>query len=105
MLAAKEGSRLLKAVPDNASAAMRARRGQRLDRAFEAVKGVGLTAVNYLKGLVVIVPAGFADCHDIASRSSPPRVQAVAAKLVPILNHYQAHACLCSSKLGSLRSY
>ena len=67
MLAAEESVRLLEAVTDDANAAMRARRCQRMDRTFEAVKDVGLTIVNDLKGLVVIVPTGFADCHDTAS--------------------------------------
>lgn len=64
MFAAEEGARLLEAVTDDAGPAMRARRCQRMDRAFEAVKDVRLTIVNHLKGLVVIIPAGFADCHD-----------------------------------------
>ena len=37
-----------------------------MDRTFEAVKDVRFTIVNHLKGLVVVVPARFADCHDIA---------------------------------------
>lgn len=67
MLAAEEGALLLEAVTDDTDAAMRAGRRQRMDRAFEAVEGVGLAALDHLKRLVVIVPAGFADCHDTTS--------------------------------------
>lgn len=64
MLAAIKSALLLKAVTDNPDAAMRAGRCQCVDRAFEAVERVGLATLDYLKRLVVIVPAGFADCHD-----------------------------------------
>ena len=64
MLAAEESTLPLEAVADNTDAAVRAGRRQRMDRAFEAVIGVSLAAQNHLKRLVVIVPAGFADCHD-----------------------------------------
>ena len=64
MLAAEEGALPLEAVTDNADAAVRAGGRQRMDRAFEAVVGVSFAAQNHLKRLVVIVPAGFADCHD-----------------------------------------
>jgi len=67
MLAAKEGALPLEAVTDNTDAAVRAGGRQRMDRAFEAVVGVSLAAQNHLKRLVVIVPAGFADCHDTTS--------------------------------------
>ena len=67
MLAAEESTLPLEAVADNTDAAVRAGRRQRMDRAFEAVVGVSLAAQNYLKRLVVIVPAGFADCHDATS--------------------------------------
>ena len=67
MLAAKEGALLLEAVTDNPDAAMRAGRRQCMDRAFEAVERVGLATLDHLKRLVVIVPAGFADCHDTIS--------------------------------------
>ena len=75
MLAAEECTRLLEAVADDAGSAMRAHRGECVDRAFEAIKDVGLTVVNYLKRLVVIVPTGFADCHGATSAAALPRVQ------------------------------
>jgi len=64
MLAAKEGAVLLEAVPDDADAAVLAGRRQRVDRAFEAVEGVGGAVHGHLKRLVVVVSAGFASGHD-----------------------------------------
>src|SRR5262249_31302136 len=69
MLTAIEGARLLEPVTDDTDAAMRARGRQRMDCAFEAVKAVRLAVLNHLKRLVVVVPAGFADCHGTTSRS------------------------------------
>jgi hypothetical protein len=46
---------------------MRAHRGERVDRTFEAIEDVCLTVVNHLKRLVVIVPTGF------ATAMTPPR--------------------------------
>ena len=68
MLAAEESARFFEPVTDNADAAMRASRRQRVDRAFEAVEDMGPTVVHYLKSLVVVVPSGFADCHN----TTPP---------------------------------
>ena len=67
MLAAEKGARFLKSVTDNPNATMCACRRKGMDRTFEAVKGVGLATLDYLKRLVVFIPAGFADCHDTAS--------------------------------------
>src|SRR5262249_24465380 len=64
MLAAKEGTVLLEPVADDADAAVLAGRRQRVDRAFEAVEGVGGTVHADLKCLVVVVSAGFASGHD-----------------------------------------
>ncbi len=67
MFAAKEGSFLFKTVADDTDAAMGAGRRKGVDRAFEAIEGMGLAALNYLKRLVVIVSASLAYCHDNTS--------------------------------------
>src|SRR5262249_42827030 len=64
MLAAEEGAVLLEPVADDPDAAVLAGRRQRMDRAFEAVEGVGGTVHADLKCLVVVVSAGFASGHD-----------------------------------------
>src|SRR5215472_8312252 len=64
MLAAEEGAVLLQAVTDDADAAVLAGRRQRMDRAFEAVEGVGGTVHAHLKCLVVVVSTGFTSGHD-----------------------------------------
>src|SRR5688572_21642094 len=61
--AAEEGAGVLAAVADDAAAAVRAGRRQRVDGAFEAVEGVGAIAHHHLEGLVVIVAAGVAAGH------------------------------------------
>jgi hypothetical protein len=54
----------LEAVADDAARAVRAARGEGLDRTLEAVKGVCLAVRrDDLKGLVVIVAAGLAYSH------------------------------------------
>jgi putative aminopeptidase FrvX len=53
MLIAEEGALLVEAVTDNTDATMCACRCQRTDRTFEAIDGVGLTAPDHLKRLVV----------------------------------------------------
>src|SRR5688572_26939687 len=63
MVAAEHAPVLLQAVPDDPGAAVRAGGCQRLDRAFEAVEGVGLPGHHHLEGLVVIVTAAFASRH------------------------------------------
>ena len=66
MLAAEKGALFFKSVTDNPNATMCACRRKGMDRTFEAVEGVGLATLDYLKCLVVFIPAGFADCHDTA---------------------------------------
>jgi hypothetical protein len=64
VLAAEEGAFLFKPVADYVNAAMPASWSECVDRAFEAVKRVGSAVRDHLKGLVVIVSAGFASCHN-----------------------------------------
>jgi RNase P/RNase MRP subunit POP5 len=64
MLAAEEGPLLLQSVADDADAAILACRRQRMNGAFEAVEGVSGVTHRHLKGLVVIVSAGFTSGHD-----------------------------------------
>src|SRR5262249_19368960 len=61
--AAVHGFVFLQPVTDDADAAMLTGRRQRVDRAFEAVERVGRAVHLYLKGLVVVVAAGFASRH------------------------------------------
>src|ERR1700754_3385289 len=63
MLAAEEGAVLFEAVTDDADAAVLAGWRQRVDRAFEAVEGVGGAVHAHLKRLVVLVSARFASGH------------------------------------------
>src|SRR5262249_53694903 len=63
MLAAKEGAVLFESVADDADAAVLAGRRQRMDRALEAVEGVGGTVHAHLKRLVVVVSTGFTSGH------------------------------------------
>src|SRR5437660_6388254 len=53
-------------VPEDPAAAMIARRRQRLDGAFEAVKRMRLAVHDDVERLVVVVPAGFALWHGSA---------------------------------------
>jgi hypothetical protein len=64
MLATEEGALLLESVADNADAALRAGRRQRMNGAFEAVEGMSDPAHTHLERLVVIVPASFTSRHD-----------------------------------------
>src|SRR5262249_28038094 len=64
MLAAEECAVLLEAVPDDADAAVLAGRRQRMDRALEAVEGVGGAVHGHLKRLVVVVSTSFTSGHD-----------------------------------------
>jgi hypothetical protein len=57
----------LETVPHDAAIAMLARRGQRMDRAFETVEGMGTSTLYDLEGLVVVVTADFADGHGSSS--------------------------------------
>src|SRR5437660_11800452 len=64
MNAAEDLSFLLDAMSDNAALAMRTSRGQRMDRAFEAVKDVAFPAHDYLECFVIFVFADFAFSHN-----------------------------------------
>jgi len=64
MLAAEERPFLLEPVADDADAAIVAFRRQRMDRAFEAVEGMGGTVHAHLERLVVVVSAGFTSGHE-----------------------------------------
>ncbi len=63
MDAAENLSVSFNAVPNNPAVAMRANRRQCVDRAFEAVEGVMLSADDHFKRLVVFVLANFACSH------------------------------------------
>jgi hypothetical protein len=64
VLTTEEGTFLFESVTDYVNAAMPASWSECVDRTFEAVKSVGSAVHDHLKGLVVIVSAGFASCHD-----------------------------------------
>ena len=63
VLATEERAFLFEPVADYVNAAMPASWSECVDRTFEAVKGVRSAVHDHLKGLVVIVSAGFASCH------------------------------------------
>src|SRR5688572_12701290 len=65
--AAEEPPVHLLTMPDDPAAAMAAHRGQQVDRAFEAVEGVGLPSQGQLEALVVVVAAVIADSHESTS--------------------------------------
>src|SRR6266511_5201059 len=64
MLAAEERAFLFEPVTEDMNAAIVASRSQRMDRALEAVEGMGRAVHVHLKRLVVVVSAGFASGHD-----------------------------------------
>ena len=64
VIAAEHPAALLQPVADNAHAAMRAGGRESMDRAFKAVKRVGLALRNHLKGFVVVVAARVAFHRD-----------------------------------------
>jgi hypothetical protein len=68
MLATKKGTRLLQAVPDDADSAMIAGRCERMNGALEAIEGMRLAVHRDLKGLVVVIAAGFTCSHDVRLR-------------------------------------
>jgi hypothetical protein len=85
VFAAEEGAFLLKTVTNDTDAAMRTRRRQGMDGAFEAIERMSLAVLDYLKGLVVIIPTRLAYCHDITSlirnrlsRSDNPRMRSLS---------------------------
>src|SRR5262245_52370727 len=63
VVAAEHPVVLLQPVADDARAAMGAGGRQRLDRALEAVEGMGLAGHHHLEGFVVIIAASFASRH------------------------------------------
>ncbi len=67
MFAAEERAFLLKTVTNDTDAAMRTRWRQGMDGAFEAIERMSLAVLDYLKGLVVIIPTRLAYCHDTTS--------------------------------------
>ena len=73
MNAAENLSFLLDAMPDNATLAMRALWGKRMDRAFEAVKDAALPADEYFECFVIFVSANFALSHNNKLFARAPR--------------------------------
>jgi hypothetical protein len=63
MIAAKECAIFLEAMADNSDTACRTSRCERVDGALKAVKGMGLTVRDELKGFIVIVSASFTFSH------------------------------------------
>jgi hypothetical protein len=63
MVAAKERAVVFESVTDDADATVLAQRSQRVDRALEAVEGMGLAVHAHLESLVVVVAAGFTSGH------------------------------------------
>ena len=68
MLATKKRAGLLEAMPHDADSAMIAGWCERMNGAFEAIKGMRLAAHRDLKGFVVVVAAGFTCSHDVHLR-------------------------------------
>jgi hypothetical protein len=68
VIAAVESAVFFQTVPDDPNAAMLAGWRQRVDRALETVKRMGLAPHNNVEGLVVIVATGFAGWHEHYSR-------------------------------------
>lgn len=60
---AVEAALRLHAVTNDPAPALMAGRGERMDRALEAVKDVSLISAYQLEGLVVVVPANLAYGH------------------------------------------
>jgi hypothetical protein len=63
MGAAVHGPVRLDAMADDAATAVLARRGERLDGAFKAIEGVHGASHGDLKGLIILIAAGFAPRH------------------------------------------
>ena len=64
MFTTEEGSFFFEPVTDDVNATISASRSECMDCALEAVERVGRAVYGHLKGLVVVVSAGFASCHD-----------------------------------------
>ena len=71
MLATIKAARLLHAVPHDPDSAVIAGRCERMNGALEAVVGMRLAVHRDLKGLVVVVAAGFTCSHDVAFADMP----------------------------------
>ena len=67
MLATEECAFLFEPVTDDMNTTIVAGRGQRMDRALKAIKGVRRAIHAHLKRLVVVISAGFASGHDCLS--------------------------------------
>ena len=63
MITAKHPTPAFEAMPDDAYTAMRARGRKYMDRAFKAVKGLGLTLGHDLKRFVVFITAPITSGH------------------------------------------
>jgi hypothetical protein len=63
MDAAEDFAALLDAMSDDPAMAVRTNRRERVDRAFEAIKGVLLASDDHLKRLVIVIFANFAFRH------------------------------------------
>jgi hypothetical protein len=68
MLATKQCAGLLEAMPDDADSAMIAGWRERMNGAFEAIKGMRLAVHRVLRGFVVVIAAGFTCSHDVHLR-------------------------------------
>ena len=53
----------LYAVTEDSAATMATGRGKRLNGALKAIEGMRHVSHNYLKSLIIVVPAGFTLCH------------------------------------------
>src|SRR5690606_31546572 len=75
VVAAEEAAVGLEPVTDDPAAAMAAHRREYVDRALEAVEGIGALVLRDLEGLVVVVSAVIAASHDVlracCDRSNP----------------------------------
>ena len=56
----------LRAVADHFATAMGAARGERVNRAFEAVEDMALSLRRHFEALVVIIPADFTFRHFVS---------------------------------------
>jgi hypothetical protein len=69
--AAEDLAFFLDAVADDAAAAAWAIWREGVNRAFEAIEDVALSADFHFEGLIVVIPAYFTLRHAIISRHSP----------------------------------
>jgi len=64
MLAAEECAFLFQPVANDMNTTIVAGRSQRMDRALKAIEGMGRAVHGHLKGLIIVISAGFASGHD-----------------------------------------